>query len=113
MRISLTELARSRSGLALALYLAFAAMVSVGVGYAFYHSSLNTFRAQKSEEKTTALRLIDAFVTTYSSMRSQLGPDAPVPSTFRAHSIEAFSKQVGPNRDFVLRWVGRPGREIA
>ncbi len=113
MRILLTQLVRSRSGLALAMYLAFAAIVSVGVGYAFYHSSLNTFRAQKSEEKTTALRLIDAFVITYSSMRSQLGPDAPVPSTFRAHSIEAFSKQVGPNRDFLLRWVGRPGREIA
>jgi diguanylate cyclase (GGDEF)-like protein len=113
MRISLTELARSRSGLALALYLAFAAVVSTGIGYAFYHSSLNTFRGQKAEEKTTAVRLIDAFVTTYSSMRPQLGADPPVPSTFRAHAIESFNTQAGASQDFLLRWVGRPGREIA
>jgi diguanylate cyclase (GGDEF)-like protein len=113
MRISLTQFIRSKSGLALAMYLAFAAIVSAGVGYAFHSSTLEKFRTQKAEEKTTALRLVDAFVTAYSYVRSQLGPDAPVPATFRAHSIEGFNKQAGSNGEFLLRWVGRPGREIA
>ena len=65
MRVSLTQFVRSKSGLALTMYLAFAAIVSAGVGYEFHHSSLDKFRTQKAEEKTTALRLIDAFVTTY------------------------------------------------
>ncbi len=113
MRISLTQFVRSKSGLALSLYLAFAAVVSAGVGYEFHHSSLSKFRAQKGEEKTTALRLVDAFVTAYAHLRSKLGPDAPVPATFRAHSIEGFNKQAGSKGEFLLRWVGRPGREIA
>ena len=113
MRISLTQFVRSKSGLALAMYLAFAAVVSAGVGYQFDHSSLEKFRTQKAEEKTTALRLVDAFVTNYAHVRSKLGPDAPVPATFRAHSIESFNKQAGSKGEFLLRWVGRPGREIA
>ena len=113
MRTWLTQFVRSKSGLALSMYLAFAAIVSAGVGYEFHHSSLDKFRTQKAEEKTTALRLIDAFVTTYSTTRSQLGPDAPVPATFRAHSLESFNTQAGSNGHFLLRWVGRQGREIA
>jgi hypothetical protein len=112
MRVWLTQFIRSKSGLALAMYLAFSAAVSACVAYEFYHSSLDKFRAQKAEEKTTALRLVDAFVTTYSSVRSQLTPKAPVPATFRAHSIESFNKQAGSNGEFLLRWVGRQGRHI-
>ena len=113
MRTSLTQFIRSKSGLALLMYLAFAGVVSAGVAHEFYQSSLEKFRTQKSEEKITALRLVDAFVTTYSSVRSQLGPNAPVPATFRAHSIESFNKQVGSNSEFLLRWVGRQERHIA
>src|ERR1700674_701183 len=112
MRIWLTQFIRSKSGLALAMYLAFSAAVSAGVAYEFYYSSRETFRSQKAEEKITALRLVDAFVTTYSSVRSQLTTNAPVPATFRAHSIESFNKQVGSNSKFLLRWVGRQGRHI-
>jgi hypothetical protein len=104
---------RSKSALALLLFLAFSAALSVGVAHQFYQSSLETYRAQKADEKTTALRLVDAFVTNYSSLRSQLGPTAPVPATFRAHSIEGFNKQVGSEGKFRLRWVGREGRHIA
>jgi signal transduction histidine kinase len=82
------------------------------VGYGFYYSNLNWFKQHKSEEKITALQLVDAFVTTYSSIRSELGPNAPVPATFRAHSIERFNQQ-SSGSDFHLRWVGRQGREIA
>jgi diguanylate cyclase (GGDEF)-like protein len=88
-------------------------MLSAAVGGGFYYSSLNWFVAHKSEEKITALRLVDAFVTNYSALRSQFAADAPVPSTFRAHSIEGFNKQLGADDVFRLRWVGRPGREIA
>jgi diguanylate cyclase (GGDEF)-like protein len=103
----------ARSGAVLLAYLAFAAIVSAGVGYQFYQSSLESFRAQKADEKATALRLVDAFVTNYSSLRSQLSPQAPVPATFRAHSIDIFNKQVGSDNKFRLRWVGRAGKHIA
>jgi PAS domain S-box-containing protein len=94
-------------------YLAFCAVVSAAVGYGFYHSSLTWFKEHKSEEKLTALRLVDAFVTNYSAIRAELGAAAPVPATFRAHSIERFTQQQGSDDDFRLRWVGRLGRQIA
>src|ERR1700722_7039765 len=94
---------RSRSGRAFLLHLGLCAALSAAVGCGFYYSSLNWFVEHKSEEKTTALRLVDAFVTTYSSVRSQFGANAPVPATFRAHSIEAFAKQLGGDDVFRLR----------
>jgi len=102
----------SRSGRAFLIQLGLCAVLSAAVASGFYYSSLNWFVAHKSEEKATALRLVDAFVTTYSSLRSQLGGSAPVPATFRADSIQAFAKQLGGGDFFRLRWVGRPGREI-
>jgi diguanylate cyclase (GGDEF)-like protein/PAS domain S-box-containing protein len=104
---------QSRSGRGFLLYLAFCVAVATAVGYGFYHSSLLQFKEHKSAEKVTALRLVDAFVTTYSAIRSQLTADVPVPATFRAHSIEKFNKQQGVDDDFRLRWVGRQGRAIA
>jgi diguanylate cyclase (GGDEF)-like protein/PAS domain S-box-containing protein len=103
---------RSRSGHAFLLHLGLCAALSAIVGCGFYYSSLNWFVTHKSEEKITALRLVDAFVTNYSAIRSQFGMSAPVPSTFRAHSIDAFNTQRGADDIFRLRWVGRPGREI-
>jgi diguanylate cyclase (GGDEF)-like protein/PAS domain S-box-containing protein len=102
---------RSRSGRAFLLHLGLCAALSAAVGCGVYYSSLNWFVEHKSEEKLTALRLVDAFVTNYSSLRSQFGPTAPVPSTFRAHSIEGFNK-LSADDAFLLRWVGRPGRQI-
>jgi diguanylate cyclase (GGDEF)-like protein len=104
---------RSKSGAALLWFLAFSALISAGVAYQFYRSSVESFRAQKADEKTTALRLVDAFVTKYSSLRSELGPNAPVPATFRAQSIDAFNKKIGAENRFRLRWVGRERRYIA
>jgi diguanylate cyclase (GGDEF)-like protein/PAS domain S-box-containing protein len=103
---------RSRSGRAFVLHLGLCAALSAAVGCELYSSSLNQFVEHKSEEKKTALRLVDAFVTNYSAIRSQFGLSAPVPSTFRAHSIEEFNAQRGAEDIFRLRWVGRPGREI-
>jgi diguanylate cyclase (GGDEF)-like protein/PAS domain S-box-containing protein len=103
---------RSRSGHGFLLHLALCAILSAAVGFGFYFASLNWFIAHKSEEKIVALRLVDAFVTNYSALRSQFGQDAPVPATFRAHSIEEFNKRRGSGDDFSLRWVGRAGYEI-
>src|SRR6202048_797295 len=103
---------RSRSGRGFLLHLGLCAALSVTVGYGFYHFSLNWFKEHKSDEKIIALQLVDAFVTNYSAIQSQIGQGAPVPASFRAHAIEAFNKQNGDNSDFRLASVGRPGREI-
>src|ERR1700716_2007950 len=109
---SVERFMRSRSGRGFLLHLGVCAMLSAAVGYGFHYFSLNWFMEHKSDEKIIALRLVDAFVTNYSAVRSQFGQDAPVPASFRAHAIEAFNKRAGDNSDFRLRSVGRPGREI-
>ena len=85
---TLTDFIRSKSGWLLLLFLVLSAAISTAVAAYFYNVSLRTFVAQKADEKTTALELVSAFVTTYSSVRSQFGQNAPVPATFRAHAIE-------------------------
>ena len=64
---------RSRSGWILLVFLLLSAAVSGGVAGYFYSASLKTFVAQKADENTTALELVDAFVTTYARFRSQFG----------------------------------------
>jgi len=104
---------RSKSGWVLLIFLVLSAAISAAVASYFYNTSLQAFVARKADEKATVLQLADAFVTTYSRLRSQFGPNAPVPATFRAHSIESLNKQLGSNSAFVLRWVGRQNRHIA
>jgi PAS domain-containing protein len=108
----LSRFVRSKSARILVLYLTVSAAISAAVASYFYNTSLQTFLIEKAAEKVTALQLVDAFVTTYSRLRSQLGQEAPVPATFRAHSIETFNKRLGSNSAFTLRWVGREGRQI-
>jgi methyl-accepting chemotaxis protein len=103
---------RSKTGRAFFIYLALSGGLCFAVAQYFYSTSLESHLAQKADENVTALRLVDAFVTNYSRLRSQFGQDAPVPATFRAHSIESFNKQPGSTGTFLLRWVGREGREI-
>ena len=109
---SVKRFMRSRSGRGFVLHLGVCAMLSAAVAYGFHHFSVNWFVEHKSDEKVIALRLVDAFVTNYSAIRSQFGQNAPVPASFRAHAIEAFNKGASDNSDFRLRSVGRPGREI-
>jgi PAS domain S-box-containing protein len=112
-RIDARDFFRSRAGSGFAKLLLLCALLSVGVSYGFYRLSLSAFTANKSEEKITALQLVDAFVSNYSSLRSELDADkAPVPATFRAHSIEIFNKARDADHVLRLRWVGRPGRFI-
>jgi hypothetical protein len=109
---SVKRFMRSRSGRGFVLHLGVCAMLSAAVAYGFHHFSVNWFVEHKSDEKVIALRLVDAFVTNYSAIRSQFGQNAPVPASFRAHAIEAFNKRASDNSEFRLRSVGRPGREI-
>jgi diguanylate cyclase (GGDEF)-like protein/PAS domain S-box-containing protein len=113
MRVSAKGFFHSRSRLGLGVHLIFCALISLTTAFGFYSSSLSWFKEHKSEEKITALRLVDAFVTNYSAIRSSFGADAPVPASFRAHSIEMFNAGRGSDADFSLRWVGRVGKAIA
>jgi methyl-accepting chemotaxis protein len=103
---------RSKSGRMLAVFLVLTAVISAAVANYVYQFTVQGFFEQKAAEQATTLQLVDAFVTTYARFRSQFGQDAPVPATFRAHSIEDFNKKLGSNSSLVLRWVGRQGRQI-
>jgi signal transduction histidine kinase len=105
---------RSREGLGLLAILAFAAALAAFAGFGFYKESVRSFVRDKTEEKGTALQLVDAFVTNYSNLRKELGSAAaPVPSTFRAHSIEMFNLARDAEDVLRIRWIGREGRAIA
>ena len=105
---------RSRAGSAFLRFVLVCGLLSAGVTYGFYRLSITSFTANKGEEKITALQLVEAFVANYSNLRSELGADkAPVPATFRAHSIELFNKARDADNVLRLRWVGRPGHFIS
>jgi signal transduction histidine kinase len=94
--------------------LLFSAALSFVAAYSFYQASVRSFVVSKSDETTTAMQLVDAFVTNYSNVRHQMGTnEAPVPSTFRAHSIELFNKSRDQEGALRLRWIGREGKAIA
>src|SRR5713226_5015833 len=60
---------RSREGSGLIGIVFFAAALSVVAGYGFYQASLHAFVEHKTDEKATALQLVDAFVSNYSNLR--------------------------------------------
>jgi PAS domain S-box-containing protein len=102
----------SRAGQSFILFVCAAQLLAAGAGYGLYVASLNWFQEHKSAEKITALRLVDAFVNEYSSLRAKMGANAPVPATFRADAIVAFNKAHGEDDALRLLWVGLPGRAI-
>jgi PAS domain S-box-containing protein len=105
---------RSKAGKGYFVYICFCALLSVGIGCGLYYMSLNWFKQAKSEEKITALQLVDAFVADYSDNRGKyLSGDAPVPATFRAHAIERFNRIRETASTLRLVMVGPPGLEIA
>ena len=105
----------SREGTGWLVIVAFAAALAAAAAGGFYSASLQSFVADKTDEKATALGLVDAFVTNYSDMRKALGASsAPVPATFRAHSIEFFNNAHGDVGSALrVQWIGRAGRSIA
>src|SRR5258707_12727709 len=105
---------RSREGAGLIGIVVFAAALAVVAGYGFYQASLHAFVENKTDEKTTALQLVDAFVSNYSNLRKELDAErAPVPATFRAHSIALFNSARGAEDAVRIKWIGRAGRSIA
>src|SRR5258708_8821531 len=105
---SVKRFMRSRSGRGFLLHLGVCAILSAGVGYGFHYFSLNWFVEHKSGEKIIALRLVDAFVTNYSAIRSQFGQDAPVPASFRSHPTATCNNPAPPNSDFHPPGVSPP-----
>ena len=105
---------RSPEGSGWGAILLFATLLAGFAGYAFYLAMLWSFVESKTAEKGAALQLVDAFVSEYSNLRKELGADrAPVPATFRAHSIELFNQARDSENTLRLRWVGRQGLAIA
>src|SRR5215472_7886993 len=96
-----------------AAYFVLCVVLSAAVGYGFYESNLSWFKINKGEEKTSALQLVNAFVTVYSDVRGHfLSGDAPVPATFRAHAIDKYNETRGSSIALRLSMVGVRGREI-
>jgi signal transduction histidine kinase len=112
---TITGFLGSREGAGWLVIVAFATALAVFAGCGFYSASLQSFVANKTDEKATALGLVDAFVTNYSDLRKALGATgAPVPATFRAHSIEFFNTAQGDvGSTLRVRWIGRTGRSVA
>jgi signal transduction histidine kinase len=104
---------RSREGFGWLVILAFAGVLAGVAAYGFYDVSLRSFVEDKTDEKVMALELVDAFVSNYSDARGAFKADsAPVPATFRAHSIALFNQTRGSANALRLRWIGREGRAI-
>lgn len=113
-RAAVIAFLESREGFGWIVILTFATILAVVAGCGFYKVSLDAYVANKNDEKGTALELVDAFVSNYSNLRLQLGGDgAPVPATFRAHSIDLFNKTHGAANALRLYWIGRSARSIA
>jgi signal transduction histidine kinase len=104
----------SRAGRGFLLFTLLYGVLSAGVGLAFYGSNLHWFKERTASEELTAIEMVEAFVFNYTNVRSSsLAGGAPVPATFRAHSIERFNNIRDPSRQLRLVWVGIPERAIA
>jgi signal transduction histidine kinase len=113
-RAAVIAFLRSREGKGWLATLLFAATLSAVAAYVFYEASLRSFIANKTDEKGTAMQLVDAFVSDYSDQRHDLDASrAAVPATFRAHAIERFNRMRGTQSVLWVRWIGREGRAIA
>src|SRR3981189_1026521 len=89
----------SREGFGWIVIVTFAAVLAVIAGFGFYEVSLDAYVKNKTDEKGTALELVDAFVSNYSNLRRDFGSEsAPGPATFRAHSIELFNRPRAPGK---------------
>jgi PAS domain S-box-containing protein len=112
--LSMAAFFRSKTGAGFVSFLCLSAAISAALAYGGYYLSREGFTRSKSEEKITALQLVDAFVADYSDDRSKfMSGDAPVPATFRAQAIEHFNKMRGNSSALRLLMVGPAGREIA
>lgn len=90
-----------------------AVFAGIAAGAGHFSLSWSLVKTEKMREKETVLRLTDAFMTTYSSVRiAQMQNVAPVPAAYRAEAIKAYDK-ASPEADALkIAMVGFPGRAI-
>src|ERR1700756_480298 len=111
--LTIAAFLRSKTGAGYVSFLCLSAAISAVLAYGGYYLSCEGFTRSKSEEKLTALQLVDAFVADYSDNRGKfLSGDAPVPASFRAHAIERFNRLRADAGALRLVRVGPPGLEI-
>lgn len=104
---------RSKAGAAFLCVLGITAVAAVALGIGMYGLGIRWFEKNKVQEATTVLKLAEAFVESYTDARTKhLRPSAPVPATFRAHSIQHFNEMHGGDGTLRLDWLGVPGRAI-
>ena len=103
----------SRPGRGYFAYLVVCALLASVLAYGIHAWNAAVFEKSKGEEGITALQLIEAFVSTYASVRAtHANATAPVPASFRAATIERFNHDRDPSAQLSLLMVGVPGREI-
>lgn len=91
----------------------FAAILSVFSAVGNYQLGWSILKDGKTREEATVLRLVDSFVSTYSGIRSSnLGMTAPVPATFRAHSMASFNESAADGDAIKATMVGVAGKSI-
>ena len=113
-RTTASNFLQSKAGTGFLIFLCCSVAISAAIGYGLHYAGLRWFEQAKSEEQITALQLVDAFVADYSDDRGKfLAGDAPVPASFRAHSIQRFNQLRDASHALHLVMVGPPGREIA
>jgi signal transduction histidine kinase len=113
-RAEITAFFGAREGKGLITILLFAAALSVVAATGFYRASLASFIANKTDEKATAMQLVDAFVNYYSNLRADFhGSDVPVPATFRARGVEMFNQGRDERTALRVSASGREGKWIA
>ena len=83
------------------------------VGFGYQYLAVSQYKSNRLAEKETVLAVVDAFFSTYSSIRGESDNSAlPVPATFRAHTLETFNANRKSEDNLSLSMVGFPGREI-
>ena len=113
MKPLIAQALRNRSEWLLAAVFLVVLAAAIGVAMGSYQRSVQWFETTKFEEKLTALKLVESFVGTYTELRTRhFAETAPVPATFRAHSIELFNKNNANLNALRIEWLGIPGREI-
>jgi len=115
-RHTFSEFLHSKAGQGFLALVLVTVLLSAAAGAGYYHSSLSWFEINKTEEKLTALQLVDAFIAEYADVRATINGDsvdgAPVPASFRAHAIDRFNRARVGDDQLRLAMVGTPGREI-
>lgn len=101
-----------------AFLIGLAIIFSVGMAWGYYQYSFAQFKARNTHEKQTILRLVTAFVSTYSEHRKfSKSNDLNVPATFRAKALAQYNKlSHGVNQTGLatkVEMIGVPGLEIA